>query len=314
MKATILFASLTAALLQAHIVFAGARSSTNYSITSDTADAGGKRATSANYTNDGSAGLIAGVSTVASPAEVVKSGYIGQLYDITGFVLSASPTTINEGGTLQLSGGQLLDDATTLALPAASVAWSVAGGPLTGINASGLATAGIVYQNTAATAQGIYSGSTSTLALTVVNVNTDDLVGYAGDGIDDAWQVQYFGQPPNANAAPNVDFDHTGQTNLFKYIAGLNPLDPNSRFALTIAQTPDPAHPGQFLPGQKNLIFNPRFAGRTYTVFSKTDLATGSFVPLANPSAPGDNGPERTITDLSASGTRKFYRIEITKP
>ena len=301
-------------LLLVQAAQAGPRTSANYTIATDITDAGGQRATSANYTSEGSAGGIAGDPVPTSPNYSVKSGFEGQRFEIIGFVLSANPTTINEGGTLQLSGGQLLDDATTLALPAASVAWSVAGGPLTGINASGLATAGIVYQNTAATAQGIYSGSTSTLALTVVNVNTDDLVGYAGDGIDDAWQVQYFGQPPNANAAPNVDFDHTGQTNLFKYIAGLNPLDPNSRFALTIAQTPDPAHPGQFLAGQKNLIFNPRFAGRTYTVFSKTDLAAGSFVPLANPSAPGDNGPERTITDLSASGTRKFYRIEITKP
>ena len=123
------------------------------------------------------------------------------------------------------------------------MAWSVASGPLTGISASGLATAGIVYQDTAATAQGSYLGDTGTLALTVRNVNTDDFGMYAADGIDDAWQVQYFGLN-NPNAAPNVDFDHTGQTNLFKYIAGLNPLD-GSRFTLSIAPVA-----GQ--PAQKN--------------------------------------------------------------
>lgn len=53
------------------------------------------------------------------------------------------------------------------------------------------------------------------------------------DGIDDSWQVQYFGQPPNPLAAPNADADGTGQNNLFKFIAGLNPLD-GSRFTLSI--------------------------------------------------------------------------------
>ncbi len=287
---------------------AGPRTSANYSIATDTADAGGKRTTSASYTNDGSVGLIAGLSTVAAPPETAKSGYIGQLYDIVGFILSASPTTIDEGGTLQLSAGHLLDDATTLAVPATSVAWSVASGPLTSIDASGLATAGLVYQNTAATAQGIFAGNTSTLALTVVNVNLDNFGAYAGDTLDDAWQVQYFGQPPNANAGPNVDFDRTGQTNLFKYIAGLNPLDPNSRFTLSIA-----AVPGQ--PAQKNLIFTPRLTDRSYVVKSKADLPGATWDPLTS-STFSDNAPlqQRTVTDLSATGARKFYHVEITKP
>ena len=81
-------------------------------------------------------------------------------------------------------------------------------------------------------ARHIYAGNTGTLALSVLNVNTDDLPGYLGDGIDDAWQVQYFGLN-NPQAAPTVDADGTGQTNFFKHIAGLNPLDPNSRFSLS---------------------------------------------------------------------------------
>ena len=31
-------------------------------------------------------------------------------------------------------------------------------------------------------------------------------------------------------------------------------------------------------------------------------------------SAPVDNGNKRTVIDLSSTGVRKFYRIEITKP
>ena len=288
---------------------AGTRTSLNntYTITADTTDAGGKRTVSASYTNDGSAGGIAGLSTAASPAETVKSGYAAQLYDVTGLTLTAATLNVNEGTTDQLAAWQLLDDATFLAVPAAGAAWSVAGGPLTGISAAGLATAAFVYQDTAATAQGVYLGLTGTLGLTVKNVGLDDFGAYAGDTIDDAWQVQYFGPPPNANAGPAVDFDGTGQTNLFKYIAGLNPLDPASRFTLSIQPVP-----GQ--TGQKNVVFTPRLTGRTYTVTSRPALTTGSYVPLTNPSAPSDAGPQRTITDLSAGGAAKFYRVEITKP
>ena len=86
---------------------------------------------------------------MSAPAETAKSGYIGQLYEVAGLVVNATPvTTVNEGGTLQLSAAQLLDDATTLAVSGSSVAWSVASGPLTSISTTGLATASTVYQNT----------------------------------------------------------------------------------------------------------------------------------------------------------------------
>ncbi len=293
-------------LLLAAAAPASPRTSASYTIVTDTADVGGRRATRASYTNDGSAGGVVGISTVAAPAETAKHGYIGQLYDVTGLVLSATPTTVNEGGTLPLNAEQLLDDATTLAVPAGSVTWSVAAGPLTGINASGVATAGLVYQNTAATAQGIFSGNTSTLALTVLNVNLDNFGAYAGDTLDDAWQVQYFGQPPNANAAPLVDFDRDGQSNAFEYTAGLIPTDANSVFRLRLERVP-----GQ--PGQKRVIFSPRLTDRTYTVKSKPSLLTGSFTPLGS-STFTDNAQERTVTDLSATGATKFYQVEIVKP
>jgi hypothetical protein len=303
-KCLVLLSSALGALIAP--LQAGPRTSANYTVITDTLDDGGKRTTSTNYTNDGSIGGIAGISTVAAPAETAKSGYIGQLYEITGLVLDATPTTLNEGGTRQLSAAQLLDDSTTLAVNASSVAWSVLSGPLTSINASGLAAAGIVYQNTGATAQGIHAGNTSTLNLTVLNVNIDDFSSYAGDAIDDAWQVQYFGQPPNPNAGPNVDFSGNGQTNLFKYIAGLDPLDSNSRFTLQI-------QPVLGQPTRKNLVFSPRFPDRTYVVKSKPDLSSASWNPLSS-STFTDNGQERTVTDLNATGGMKFYHVEITKP
>jgi len=202
------------------------------------------------------------------------------------------------------------NDATFLTVPAASVAWSVAGGPLTGISVSGLATVGIVYQTTVATAQGIYAGNTGTLGLTVVNVNDDNYREYAGDGIGDKWQVDYFGQPPNANAGPAIDITGTGKNNLFKYIAGLNPIDRSASNAVfTLAIQPVP---GQ--PARKNLTFSPAWADRNYTAKSKPDLNAATWGSISASGLTISSGTVGTITDLSATGAQKFYRIEITKP
>ena len=287
------------------LALADPRTSANYTITTDTADGGGRRASSANYSNDGSVALVAGISTVASPAGTAKHGYIGQLYDVTGLVLNAAALTVNETATLQLVAWQLLDDASYLAVSATSVSWGVVSGPITGISAAGLATAGTVYQNTPATVQGAFGGFTGTLNLTVLDTIPDNFGRYAGDGLPDDWQVGFFGLN-NPLAGPNADPPGGGQNNLFKYIAGLNPLDANSRFVLNIA-----AVPGQ--PAQERIIFSPRFTDRTYTVKVRTDLLTGTWQPLTG-TTQADNGTQRTVTDTGATEDRKFYRIEITKP
>jgi hypothetical protein len=58
---------------------AGPRSSANYNILTDALDYGGVTASSANYQNTGSAGLISGIASTASGSGVNKSGYVGQL-------------------------------------------------------------------------------------------------------------------------------------------------------------------------------------------------------------------------------------------
>ena len=291
---------------------AGSRTSTNYSIITDTADAGGKRTTSASYTNDGSAGAVAVISTVAAPTETMKSGYAAQLTDVTGLLVNSGALSVNETGTLQLAAWQLLDDTSYLAVSANSVTWGLVSGPIASISGAGLASAGVVYQNTAATVQGSFGGFTGLLNLIVLDTIPDNFGSYAGDGLPDDWQVGFFGQN-NPLAAPNADPTGSGQNNLFKYIAGLNPLDPNARFLVAIAPVPDPAHPGQFLPGQSNVIFSPRFSGRTYIVKYRTDLATGTWLTLSG-TTQNDSVTQRTVTDLNASNPQKFYRIEITKP
>jgi hypothetical protein len=287
-------------------VCAGSRSSANYSIPAEGYDSGGALLSSANYKMNGSsAGLIAAIGSSGSFTN--KAGYVGQLYEVQGLAITASPTSVNETLTTQLNAAQSLDDSTTLPqLDSSTVAWSIVSGPVSSISASGLATTTNVAVNSSATVSGSFQSSSGQGSFTVVNVGTDDYGSYAGDGIDDAWQVQYFGQPPNPLAGPNADADGTGQTNLFKYIAGLNPID-GSRFILSIQSVA-----GQ--PSQKNLVFNPIVGGRTYTVQFTSDIQNPNSWGTLSGTSQSDNGNQRTVTDLTATPAPKFYRVQITQP
>ncbi len=278
---------------------AGTRTSANYTVPTDTADAGGKRTASASYTNDGSVGAIAGLSIVAAPAEALRSGYAAQIYDVTGLTLTAATLNMNEASALQLAAFQVLDDATFLAVPAASVAWSVVSGPLATISAGGLATAGAVFENTAATAGGSFSGLGATLALTVLDTVPDNFGTYAADGLPDSWQNQFFGLD-NPLAAPSLDPDGDGQTNAFEFTFGLAPTDNASHFSLNVT------------PGQ-NLTLSPIVAGRSYVVEFRTSLMLGDWAPLTG-FTQNDAGSVRTITDTTAPGVQKFYRVRATTP
>lgn len=222
MKTTDLYLNFVLAAFVSATSHAEHRTSTNYNISTDTNSSGGTRCTSAAYSNDGSLGGIAGVSTVASPADTAKHGYIGQLYEVTALQLAATPATVNEGAMRQLSGAQLLDDFTTVVVPPASITWSIRSGPLSSINSNGLATAATVYQDTAATVQGVYSGNTALLGLAVLDTIPDNFGSYADDSIADGWQVQYFGLN-NPNAGPLIDPDFDGLVNLLEWAIALNP-------------------------------------------------------------------------------------------
>jgi hypothetical protein len=281
------------------------RSSANYSVPADSADAGGRRSASANYINDGCIGGLGGIGTVAVPAEIAKHGYIGQLYEVISLALSANPTNVNEGAARQLTASAVLGDTTALNLSGSDVAWSLLSGPINSISAGGLATAANVYQDTPATIQGDCLGMTATFGLLVLNVGNDDFGTYAGDGIDDSWQVQYFGVG-NPSGGPNGDPDGDGQDTAYEYLVGSIPTDGASYFRFRVERVP-----GQ--PTQRNLIFSPRVAGRTYTPQYKLDLGALGFTDLGG-ILTTDIGPTRTVTDLSAIEPTKFYRVRITMP
>ncbi len=282
-----------------------AGSSLNYTLDPSAIDHGGLRSTSANYTLNPS-NMPGGHGT--SAAYTLRTGFAGQLADAiaTAIDLSASPLTLNEGSTRQISATLIFDDLSTQPLAATSVSWSIQSGPLSSISTSGLVTAAAVYQDTAATVQGTYQTLTDTLNLTVLNSAPDNFGTYAADGIDDDWQVLYFNLPPNANAAPGADPDFDGQDNTFEFMAGVIPTNPTSRFLLSVALVP-----GQ--PSHFNITFSPRFAGRTYAVQTSLNLQALSWTPLTT-IITTDVALQRTVTDTNATGLRKFYRVEISRP
>ena len=137
--------------------------------------------------------------------------------------------------------------------------------------------------------------------LTVLNTNNDNLPGYDNDGIDDKWQKDYFGLPPNPNAAPSADPDGDGQANLLEFRTGYVPTDPNSRFitrGLDVSGGNFQLELSRVQPGTR-YVFQ-----RTTDFVIWTDMLT---LDPATVSAP-------FTQPLPTVGTKGFYRVEITKP
>ena len=309
MKTLALFTSALLAGLAP--VFAQSTStSTSYSLLHAPAGdlGGGGRVTNAGTTvtvdisvGDPASGVV---SNVSAGGVVAKGNLVGQFTDVKGLTLTSASPEVNEGATLQFDALQVLDDATLTAVPATSVAWTVSG-PLTGISAGGLATAAAVYQNSVATVQGVLGSVFGTRPVTVLNVNADNFGAYGSDGLDDDWQALYFGQPPNANAAPTADPDGDGRNNRFEFLSGFVPTDPASAFQFTIT--------GFTSPSVAELRLNKVIPGRTYTVMANTDLVTPPMT-VGAPFTVGSEEANRLFQDGAATGARKFYYLEISKP
>lgn len=261
--------------------------------------AGGRQTVGSVVVNSdlGSFGGLASAGTF-----IARSGVAGQLTDVQSLAVAAAATSLNEGTATQLAATATCTDGTLLPLAAGAVTWSVNSGWLASVSSSGLATAAIVYQNTNGVARADYLGQFGTLTLSVLNVNNDDFGTYAGDGIDDAWQVQYFGIG-NANAAPTADPDGDGQNNLLEYLAGTDPTNAASVMTLAIARAG---------ANQRTVSFAPVTAGRTYTVEFATSLTAKNFSTLSG--TPVDNAGTRTFTDNDATDAARFYRVKITLP
>jgi hypothetical protein len=249
---------------------------------------------------------LAGETTLSGTQ--AKPNVIGQLYDPRTLAVSASPATVDERDTRQLAATATMDDATTLAVVADQVAWSEDSEALTGISVTGLVTAASVYQDESVTVHGIHHGIADPdgFSLTVLNIADDDFGSYAADGIDDDWQVGWFGLPPNVDAAPTADPDADQQDNRFEFLSGFSPIDPLARFGLTVVAVDRGA-------GTADLQLNRVIPDRTYTLMASPDLVT-PFAVIGTLPAVAEPQTDVIIRDTSATAPRNFYIIGISKP
>jgi len=253
------------------------------------------------------AAVAGGVSDVTGNGVQSKVNFTGQLYDPVSLDLVASPSSVNETDTSQLSANAVMDDESLLALSSNDVGWDVEKGFMASIDAVGLLTAGNVYADEAGQVFGMWSGVAGFATITILNTGDDDFGSYAGDGLDDAWQVGFFGLD-NPDAAPGKDPDGDEQDNLFENLAGVDPTDGDSFFDLNIEHVA-----GQ--PTHRKVTFSPFFVDRTYTLRSSIALDAISFddEPDTTAGNTGDGG-EGTLTDTDAGDLRKFYKVEISRP
>jgi len=244
----------------------------------------------------GSVGAVSSLGPV-----FLLEGFPAQIAAPDSLVVTATPAIVGEGQARQLAGALLLDDGTTVAIQATAIQWQVLGGPLTAINGNGVAQAAVVYQDTASTAGGSAAGVDGNAQLTIINVDPDNFGAYAGDGLDDLWQVTFFGIN-NPDAGPGKDPDGDKQDNTFEFRGGTVPDDPTSFFKHWIVAAP---------AGEFWLRFEPWFADRVYTFEETFNLSSFQLVPGATIDNAGAIG---TAKDPAAGPAPRFYKIGISKP
>ena len=218
--------------------FAG--SSVNYALGPTEMTGGGKVAESPNYS------VVTAVTpggAMSSENYELRSGFAGQLGFPSGILLSAPSLTIQDAGTLQLSGDLLYDDGSSEPVAAEEMQWTITTGPIASVTTSGLATAEAVYEDSGAVVRGTMESFSAELALTVLNSDPDNFGTYAGDGLPDGWQLQYFGFD-SLLAGQNSDPDSDNVTNLVEFANGTDPSSGSSGVTGLSFTAPDSIVPG----------------------------------------------------------------------
>ena len=115
-----------------------------------------------------------------------------------------------------------------------------------------------------------------------------------GDGLPNAWELEYFGHPTNAVPSGNGDGD--GMDNLSEFIAGTDPTNAASFFAASAG-----LDPSGFVVSWNSV------SGRTYSVLHN-GAVTGSFTNLAG----GMDYPVNSYTDATLHAEADaFYKLEV---
>ena len=139
--------------------------------------------------------------------------------------------------------------------------------------------------STSVSFQGLIPG-TYTFTVTALNPNDPSKTSLASTS-----------SPSVRSLTASGDEDNDGQTNADELIAGTDPLNPNSRFAIeTIIATPTGF----------TLTWTP-VLGKTYTVEACEDLSIGDWLPIPNATGLTTG----SYTDSSGLPSKRFYRLVV---
>jgi hypothetical protein len=141
------------------------------------------------------------------------------------------------------------------------------------------------------------NGNTSQFSspVTVSTADTDN------DGIPDNWMQHYFGHTTGLasdKSRAGDDVDGTGMTNLQKFVAGLDPMNPNSVFRISAFAR----------AGNSYQISFPSVAGKTYRLEYRDDLIAGNWAPLVDGIFSASGGTLQIVDPSAAGLNKRFYR------
>ncbi len=138
---------------------------------------------------------------------------------------------------------------------------------------------------------GVANGQTFTTASVLVPVDAD------GNGINDDWEMQYFG---HIGIDPNADPDGDGFSNLQEFLAGTDPTDPSSALRITSIVT----------NGPDIVISFTTCSNKVYDAQYNDDLTTSNWNGFVT-NIPGTGAIVSTNDPGAASLTNRFYRVRL---
>lgn len=153
-----------------------------------------------------------------------------------------------------------------------------------------------------------YSLNVGWLNLSTVKGSSLAIADSDNDGMDDGWEMTYFG---NLTAAGiGTDFDKDGRTDAAEFTAGTLPKDVNSWLRVTAYSVASGA--------TVSTITFTSTPTRLYQVSTSTTLGVGSWViaPTAGSGSaefPGSGGATTTVICTQPAGTPRFFRVTARK-